>query len=391
MLRVFTYAAVVSIPLLIECPVLAFAQEPSAIKTIEPGLKTCEYSSTLMQKGPDAMLARGFNLPNWDPDYKGFKPDDGLLKVLRQLGFTHIRLPVRAEHFMARFSSSQQISSYLEALGKTVHRLEGLGYVISIDMHPSRPFQSLHKDIPDEGYNSLEEAWDRIAQKAKGWSRKSVYFELLNEPVPPQSVWWAQAQKLATHLNKTDPGRRLIVGPAVFQRVEALANAEPLKGEGLVYAIHYYDPMAFTHQGMSWMPGSSLAIIGHMPFPGDATSEALLKQVAKLKSLGKDEAAKGILESYRQGWNAERIATALGAVGAWSQRNKAPVIVNEFGALTFDVDPHDRVNWLRAVRQGAESNCLGWTHWDFSDGFKMVDPRTTLPDPLVLDALLPEQ
>ena len=78
--------------------VVAFAEPPA-------GLAACDGVSSLAVGGVDAKLARGFNLPNWDPDYSGYKPDDSLLKQLNMLGFTHIRLPVNGERFMARFAS----------------------------------------------------------------------------------------------------------------------------------------------------------------------------------------------------------------------------------------------------------------------------------------------
>lgn len=362
---------------------VAFAEQPT-------GLAACDGVSSLAVGGVDAKLARGFNLPNWDPDYSGYKPDDSLLKQLNRLGFTHIRLPVNGERFMARFASRDQTATYMSALDAEVSRLSNMGYAVSVDMHPSGRFQHIHAAAPKEALSLLMEAWDLIAEAGEKWPKSEVYFELLNEPAADASIWWQQAQTLVTHLNDIATGRRLIVGPAIFQRVEVLAGSEPLKGEGLVYAVHYYDPMAFTHQAMTWMPGSSLAIISQMPFPGDASSPAVLKQAEKLKAAGMDDAAERIIASYKDGWNADRIATALAMVGDWSRRHQKPVIVNEFGTLTFDVDPHDRVNWLRAVRAGAEESCLGWTHWDFSDGFQMVNPETTLPDPLVLDALLPD-
>ena len=308
------------------------------------GLTECARKALLAPEGRDAKLARGFNLPNWTPDYSGYKPDDSLLAQLHQLGFTHIRLPITAERTMSKFASDAEISAYLKALDVEVTRLIGLGYVVSIDMHPSRAFQNLHIHAPGEGLAVLKQAWDRIAEFGKDWPVDAVYFELLNEPAPQQSVWWQHAQKLVKDLNEVSPGRRLIVGPAVFQRVEVLASAEPLQGEGLVYAIHYYDPMVFTHQAATWMEGSPLAVIGQMPFPGDDKSPGLIAQVEKLKAAGMDEAAQGVQESYAKGWNADRIEASLASVGDWSNRHDAPVIVNEFGTLTFDVNPHDRAN-----------------------------------------------
>ena len=356
-----------------------------------PGLAACTPGQLLGLDGRDAMLARGYNFPNWDPDHDGFDPDDSLLAQLRAEGFTHLRLPVDGEKLMPAFSAPEESKRYLASLEEWVERLLGLGYAVSIDMHPAGRFQNLHRYRPQEGLEQLVAAWQALADASRAgtvnWPADLVYFELLNEPVPEQSVWWSQAQQLVTLLNDVTPGRRLIVGPAEYQRYEPLLAAEPLEGDNLVYAMHFYDPMAFTHQAMSWST-DWLSQVGQVPFPADASDPALIAQVEHLKAIGEEEGAKELADAYAQGWTAERIKTIFAPVGDWSRRHGVPVIVNEFGVLDFDVDPWARMEWLKAVRDAAEENCLGWTHWEFSDGFGMVDTRTTLPDPFILDALV---
>ena len=354
------------------------------------GSAICAATQPMARGRVDAALSRGFNLPNWAPEHDGFKPDDALLSQLLKLGFSHIRLPFNGERLMKRFSSPAKAETYLNALEKAALRLHGLGYVVSIDMHPGDQFQHLHQSAPEKGYNLLVEAWDRISERASSsnWPLQGIYFELLNEPVPPQEIWWLQAQRLVIRLNERAKGRRLVVGPAVYQRYEPLLSADPLVGEGIVYAIHYYDPMVFTHQAMTWDESSYLSRIGQIPFPADASHPALLAQIEKLEASGDEEGAADLRKTFEKKWDAARIDAALAPVGDWARRNNVTVIINEFGVLDFDVDPWARAGWLRAVREGAERHCLGWTHWEFSDGFGMVDPKTTLPDPLVLDALL---
>ena len=367
---------------------LSDVQAQQSSRNVVDGLAHCADDHPLGKGGTHALLARGFNLPNWDPSYTGYKPDDSLLVHLRKEGFSHIRLPVDGEQLMRRFASANGIESFLDALDTEVLRLIGLGYAVSVDMHPKRRFQTLHRENPDLGYAALLEAWDRVAARARDWPVEMVYFELLNEPTPPQTIWWAQAQELVSYLNGRAPGRALVVGPAVFQRHEPLLSANPLVGKDLTYAIHYYDPFLFTHQAMTWRPGSFMEKIGQLPFPGDLKHPAVQKRLAAMWREGDEEAVKAIEQTYAEPWDAARIASVLAPVGAWAERHGVAVIVNEFGVLTFDVDPWARTDWLRAVRQGAEYHCLGWTHWDFSQGFAMVDPKTSLPDLFVLDALI---
>ena len=82
------------------------------------------------------------------------------------------------------------------------------------------------------------------------------------------------------------------------------------------------------------------------------------------------------------------IAGAFGMMAAWSERHGRPVIVNEFGALTFVAPRASRLRWLAAVSRQADAHCIGWTHWDFQDGFGLMDPDTGMPDKRVVDALI---
>jgi endoglucanase len=84
------------------------------------------------------------------------------------------------------------------------------------------------------------------------------------------------------------------------------------------------------------------------------------------------------------------MTAAFDMMSGWSERHSRPVIVNEFGVLSYRAPRESRLDWLAAVRGSAEERCIGWTHWDFQDGFGLIDPATGMPDPEILDALVPE-
>lgn len=370
---------------------LCFFGQPDAYAEdvqIADGLPHCGEHHAFSPTGSHARLARGFNLPNWAPSYQGYKPDDFLLRHLRAEGFGHVRLPVPAEKVMAHFTMPTERRDFLEALDAMVHRLVALDYAVSLDLHPSGPFAKMHKEEPEKAFAFLKEGWSFVVSHAADWSKSRVYFELLNEPSAEASLWWQQAQSLVTHLNRIDAGRNLIVGPATFQRYEPLLEKGSLRGKNLLYAIHYYDPFLFTHQAMTWAPGSYLGDLSFLPFPADINHHALQEQIDKFSKQGRPDVVKALREAYRTPWDETRIKATFARIGAWARKARVPVLVNEFGVLDFAVKRKDRMAWLRAVRQGAEEACLGWAHWDFSDGFAMIDPATTIPDPYVMDALL---
>ena len=51
-----------------------------------------------------------------------------------------------------------------------------------------------------------------------------------------------------------------------WQRADSLPGFQPLDDRNVVYAIHFYDPMAFTHQG-HWNPNDPMSSIKGLPFP----------------------------------------------------------------------------------------------------------------------------
>jgi endoglucanase len=97
-----------------------------------------------------------------------------------------------------------------------------------------------------------------------------------------------------------------------------------------------------------------------------------------------------VLKDFRTPWTPQRIEAAFAGVAQWALRHRRPVIVNEFGALSFEASPAARAEWIHAVRSAAERFCFGWTHWDYADGFGFVKRRDGVEtvDPRIAGALI---
>jgi endoglucanase len=76
---------------------------------------------------------------------------------------------------------------------------------------------------------------------------------------------------------------------------------------------------------------------------------------------------------------AHQLAPAL----TWQAEYRRPLIVNEFGVLTHHAPPASRIQWLRAVVSFAEANCIGWTHWEFAQGFGLLNDKKQLDEQAV--------
>jgi endoglucanase len=338
--------------------------------------------------GAPTVLARGFNLPDQVPAQASQTPDPEVLRWLRARGMTHVRLPIRGESVMSRFATPATIRAALKDFDRTIDLLLGLDFAVSADMHPGEAFGRLHHADPEEALTALREGWRNLAPSIRRLQATRVFAELLNEPHTTDAVWRAEAERLVVDLRGDLPETTFIVGPAPFQRVEALAAWDPLYDSNIVYAFHFYDPMVFTHQGLTWDPADPLSRLEGVPFPAQRGDAVVTHLLEGLRAKGEAGLAQSIDRALDHPWTQETIAGQFAPLAEWSRTHRVPVILNEFGALRFKSARQARLAWLRAVRETAQAKGFGWAHWDYNQGFGLLD-ESGRPDLGVIEALLP--
>lgn len=331
-----------------------------------------------------AALSRGFNADGW---INGAAPSRELLQQLRKAGMSHVRLPVPAERLMPRFAAKAERDETLRVLDQALKQLTALGYSTSVDLHPGERFNRLHKENPDAALGQMQEAWSGLAEVIRSYPADRIFAELLNEPDIDADKWQAQVEALAAFVRGLLPKTTLVVGPVNWQRADSLPRFRPLPDPDIVYAIHFYDPMVFTHQA-HWDAQDPLHDIIDLPYPinaGDPKVQAMrqdLQARGATKALGMLDVA---IAAAKDRPGADRwLAPAL----QWQQQFARPIIVNEFGVLKAGAPRQSRVRWLAEVTAYARDHCWGWAHWELAQGFGLVDRSTGKPDPDVMRALL---
>jgi endoglucanase len=369
---------------------LIAALPAAAEKPDGPVRQACEAQAAAgVPRSRLSMLARGFNLTGWLDGPAVRRPDETALAALRSRGFTHIRLPVTAERLMEAFSQPHEVARQLAELDRALSTLIGLGYGVSLDLHPGAKLGRLHVAEPEAGLALIEEAWRRLARRYGKHPNERLLFELLNEPPVDAKTWNAQSMRLVDTVRREAPGRSLVYGPANFQRIEALVERAPFADPNIVYAVHFYDPMVFTHQGLNWSDDPLRHLHG-VPFPSDLADGRIRRL---LDSLAMPKLTAMVEKQLAAPWTEERIAGEIARAGRWAEQHRRPVILNEFGVLGWKAAAPDRLRWLRAVRTAAERDCIGWTHWDYADGFGFVRRvgERDIPDEAAVHALLGQE
>jgi len=333
-----------------------------------------------------AALAKGFNLAGWTDDPDMIAKAAKTLRELRKSGMTHIRLPVPAESVMSYYSSTEDRDAQLAALDRALRDLTAMGFFVSVDLHPNDAFNLMHKKAPAIAMGQLQDAWKALAPVIARYPAKAVSAELLNEPDVSADIWQAQAEQLAKFVRELLPDTTIIVGPVNWQRPDSLEGFRALSDPNVVYAIHFYDPMAFTHQG-HWDANDPLSDIRGLPYPIAATDKPVVSLDAELSAAHKTAALKLLHEATIHGAG-DIVSTNLAPAIRWQQQNHRPIIINEFGVLKAHAPRDSRLRWLRSVVEHAEQQCWGWAHWEMAQGFGLMDDKTGKPDNGVMRALL---
>jgi endoglucanase len=213
-------------------------------------------------------------------------------------------------------------------------------------------------DTPDQHRARFLALWEQIATHYKD-SPDALSFELLNEPHGQltSAKWNRLAAEAIAVVRRTNPTRKIVVGPGSWNSIGELKNLElPETDRNLIVTFHYYSPFKFTHQGASWVGGQSQSWLGTKWTGTRAEQQAVTQDL--------DRAI------------------------AWAVEHRRPIFLGEFGAYSkADID--SRARWTRFVADEALKRKIGFAYWEFCSGFGLFDPsRGQWIEPLK-EALLP--
>lgn len=335
---------------------------------------------------------RGFNLPNWDRKNPNDRPDWRTLIALKHEGFSHIRLPFFHDAFVQGSLNGQAVQAYLDWMVRDVERLNLIGYAVSLDLHPSSDFNNLLKNQPLLGVNRLREVWAKVAKKVAHLPISHVGVELLNEPDIADEIWQTALPNLVQSIRFELPKHTIIVSPSGPQRHEVLFSMTPVEDKNVLYAVHYYDPFFFTHQGADWLPETEpVRAFKGLSFPLSRNEPSVVENRNRLARDNQRDALLFLERHVQEPWNETVITKAFQGMRKWSEKTGRMLLVNEFGVLSHHVPHHARLRWLSEIVRASNENCIGWVHWEYSDGFGFVDPSTNQPDVSIVKTLLEKE
>lgn len=317
-----------------------------------------------------AALARGVNVTHWlrfppsraEADLVGYLRDSDL-RALQAAGFTFIRLPV--DPALVALPDGRLSPESLRTIEAIARRITGAGLAVVVEPHPPT---STAFDTSEPARRAIFTFWQQLAPVLARLPPEKVFLEFLSEPIfkGKEAEWHAMQERLAAQLRAAAPRHTLVASGTSWSSIDGLLSLQPLADPNVVYTFHFYWPMAFTHQGASWV-GPVFKDLRGLPWP--AAPGATCK--AALPAQASPQAAAVAAWYCREAFDAASLVHEVGRARAWADQHHAAVVVGEFGGGCYVEDRAARLRWLRDARLAFDANRFGWALWglDNCQGF----------------------
>jgi endoglucanase len=299
-------------------------------------------------------LGRGVNVlgydPLWnDPAAARFQPRH--YARIRAGGFATLRVNLQA--FAHMDGANRLDPRWLDTLDAVIRQAGAAGLMVILDEHDFIPCAA------DAALcrTRLLAFWTQVAARYRD-APDSVLFEILNEPYGQltPSVWNRLLADALAVIRRDNPTRTVIIDTADAASIGQLGRLVlPDADRDIIVTVHYYEPIAFTHQGADWTVPSRVGMTG-----------VTWGTPAERARVGRD----------------------LDTVAAWGRLHDRPILLGEFGAYDQG-DMASRAAWTATVARDAEARGMAWCYWQFDSNFLAFDMTRDDWVAPIHDALVP--
>lgn len=300
-------------------------------------------------------LGRGVNILSADPIWK--TPEAGRMTerhfaLLRAAGFSNVRIPVHPFRFVTDPETFALDPKFFRTLDWAITTARKNDLIPIVDFHE---YHAMSAD-PLGKRRMFLAVWQQIAVHGRDYP-DDVLFELCNEPNIRPEIWNELHAAARRVIRASNPRRTLIIGSVYGNQIKHLKDLDlPEDDWNIIVAIHYYEPIAFTHQGAPW------------------------------SKRGRDQ------KNISWTATAEEKAAVLrefDAAQAWSRAHHRPLTLGEFGAYE-KAEMTSRKTWTDFIARQAEARGWSWSYWQFDSDFVLFDiSRGRWVEP-IREALVPE-
>jgi aryl-phospho-beta-D-glucosidase BglC (GH1 family) len=201
--------------------------------------------------------------------------------------------------------------------------------------------------------------WQEFARRF-GQYHEMLAFELLNEIVDPavSDQWNTLVARTIESIRSVAPEIKILVGGIHHNAPSGIALLDPPADENIVYNIHCYEPIIFTHQTASWTKGMRPDF--HIAYPDSIdlyrrSAAAFSKEYTE--SLVK-EGVTDVEESLFEAVLKEAIEKA--------EKYNVPLYCGEYGVID-QADLESTLRWYQVITKVFDRHNIGHAAWTYRE------------------------
>ena len=295
------------------------------------------------------------------------------IKRIKEMGCDHLRLPVDFEniYFEKEKKSNEVGYKYIDLCVEWCKKYH-LNVVLDLHKAPGYSFDDFEYsngffDNPELRSLFLD-IWDNLSKRYAKYS-DMMMFEMLNEVTDFKFLdsWNSLALECIKVIRKNAPKVKILYGGVGYSAVVAVKLIPAPYDENIVYNVHCYEPMAFSHQGAYWVDKMPLDF--RMPYPVD---EKKYHEIAKIVpaipngTLGEpDNALKLLKDNFFINLFKEAVE--------YSEKNNVPLYCGEYGVIDR-ADTESTLRWFKDINNAFEHYGIGRAVWSYKKmDFGIVD------------------
>lgn len=269
-------------------------------------------------------------------------------KTAASWGIDHIRVPF--DYNILENSDGSFNEEGFAYLTMAVNACKANGLNLILDLHKTAGFSFDYYGESESGFFDSEEyqerfyrLWEEMARRY-GSLTPNVAFELLNEVTDECFIdAWNRIVKVCIgRIRKIAPDILILVGSYHNNSADTVQFLDKPFDENVIYNMHCYEPLKFTHQGAYWTD----AIIPEerMAFEESITSEEYFEEL---------------------------FSTAI----AKAEKYGTGLYCGEYGCIDV-VSPEDTLKWYRTINSVFRKHDIGRAAWNYKAmDFGLSDDR----------------
>lgn len=257
--------------------------------------------------------------------------------------------------FLDLAAYDQWLEGELKKLDTALPLCEKYGLMVVVDLHSppggNTKFKGSYIHSNGSFFSSVKcqqkfiETWEKIARRYK--NSKIIWgYDLVNEPEEKGSLktsltddtvsdWHELAERAARAIRAIDAERTIIVEAGPGSPTD-FVGFEPIAASNVVYSVHFYEPITFTHQSIPMIPGASKE---PCRYPGEIDGKM---------------------------WNKEALELSLKPVIDFQKRYGGHIYIGEFSAIRWAPD-HSAFRYLKDAIDLFEENGWDWSYHAFRE------------------------